>query len=163
MNAVFSIILLAVALGALGLIGCIIPVLPGTPVSWIGMLVLYLWGPHKATDPITTKTLLIWLAITILVAILTYVIPAKLTKATGGSKVAERGTFVGTIIGMFLGPWGIFIGAFLGALLAEMIFNGSAFWTSLKTATGSIIGFFCNTFMMAVASAWMLWIIIKHL
>lgn len=48
-------------------------------------------------------------------------------------------------------------------LWAEMIFDGSAFRTSLKTATGSIIGLFCNTFMMAVTSAWMLWIIIKQL
>ena len=32
-------------------------------------------------------------------------------------------------------------------LRAEIIFDGSAFRTSLKTATGSIIGFFCNTFM----------------
>ncbi|MFA7034663.1 MAG: DUF456 domain-containing protein, partial [Bacteroidales bacterium] len=110
---------IAVILGIVGIIGCLLPVLPGPPISWAALLVLYLWGK----DEMSTKFLIIWLIITIIVTILDYVVPAYFTRVTGGSKVAARGSLAGMLIGiLFFPPWGMIIGAFLGALLAEVIF-----------------------------------------
>ena len=36
--------ILAIVLGIVGIIGSVAPALPGPPVSWVGMLVLYIWG-----------------------------------------------------------------------------------------------------------------------
>ena len=36
--------ILAIVLGLVGIVGSIAPGLPGPPLSWVGLLVLYLWG-----------------------------------------------------------------------------------------------------------------------
>lgn len=79
---------LLIILGALlilgGLIGCIIPVLPGPPISYAGLLLLQL------TDnaPFSTKTLMIWLGVTIFVTVLDYIVPVWGTRKYGGTKKA---------------------------------------------------------------------------
>lgn len=151
---------IAVILGIVGIIGCLLPVLPGPPISWAALLVLYLWGK----DEMSTKFLIIWLIITIIVTILDYVVPAYFTRVTGGSKVAARGSLAGMLIGiLFFPPWGMIIGAFLGALLAEVIFNGKEFKKSIRPALGSFVGFFCGTFLKLVASGVMMFYIIKYI
>ncbi len=42
MDTIISI--LAIVAGVIGIAGSILPGLPGTPVSWIGLLILYIWG-----------------------------------------------------------------------------------------------------------------------
>ena len=44
----YVIIGLAIFLGIVGIIGCVLPVIPGPPISWAGMMILYFWG--KGTD-----------------------------------------------------------------------------------------------------------------
>ena len=39
-----AISILAIVAGIIGIVGSILPALPGPPVSWVGMLVLYIWG-----------------------------------------------------------------------------------------------------------------------
>ena len=50
------IIVLAILAGVLGIAGSILPGLPGTPISWVGMLLLYIWGSgvNAAGEPIDT-------------------------------------------------------------------------------------------------------------
>ena len=36
--------ILAITAGVIGIAGSILPGLPGTPVSWVGLLLLYIWG-----------------------------------------------------------------------------------------------------------------------
>ena len=56
------VIILAVLAGIIGIAGSILPGLPGTPVSWVGLLVLYIWGngTNAAGDPLSTKALIVW-------------------------------------------------------------------------------------------------------
>lgn len=151
--------ILAAVLGILGLLGCVVPVVPGPPLSWAGILVLYLWGPENA---FTTKFLLIWLAITVVVTVLDYVVPSYFTRVSGGSKAAGRGSLVGLFVGLiFFPPVGMIVGAFLGALLAEIFVNGKELKHSLKPALGSFAGFLCGTFMKLVTSGVMLFYIAK--
>lgn len=151
--------ILAAALGFAGLLGCLVPVLPGPPLSWLGLLVLYLWG---AGDPFSTRFLLVWLAVTVIVTVLDYVVPSYFTRVSGGSKAAGRGSLAGLFVGLiFFPPVGMIVGAFLGALLAEIFINGKDFSHSLKPALGSFAGFLCGTFMKVVASGVMLYHIFK--
>ena len=145
------IIILAVLCGVIGIAGSILPALPGPPVSWAGLLILYLWGSgtNGAGDPISTKFLLIWLVITIVVCIVDYVVPAYFTRVTGGSKAAGRGALVGLIIGT-LG----------GAFLAEYLVAQKGGWDSARSALGALLGFFFGTGIKLIASGLMMYYII---
>ena len=92
--------IIAVILGIVGLLGCILPVLPGPPLSWVGMLLIFLTG----SSGMSTGLLIAWLVVTIVVSILDYVVPSWVTRKTGGSKTAARGTLVGLFIGLIFFP-----------------------------------------------------------
>lgn len=160
--------ILAIGLGIIGLLGCILPVIPGPPISYIGLLIMYLWVntplASGAGNEISGRFMLIWLAITIVVSILDYLVPVMFTKLTGGSKEAVRGSIAGMLIGIvFFPPFGILAGAFLGALLGEMILNGKKIGASFLSALGSFLGFVFGTGMKLAASGVMLYYIIKFI
>ena len=152
--------IIAVILGIVGLVGCILPVIPGPPLSWAGLLLVFLTGP----EGMTSQFLILWLVITIVVTILDYVAPSWITKKTGGSKAAARGTLVGLVLGLiFFPPWGMIVGSFLGALIAEVVVNGSEVADSVKPAFGSFLGFLLSTGLKLTASGVMLFYIFKFL
>ena len=86
-----AIIILAILAGVIGLAGSILPGLPGTPVSWVGMLLLYIWGTgtNGAGDPMSLTTLIVWGVVVVIVSVIDYVVPMYFTKLTGGSKYAD--------------------------------------------------------------------------
>ena len=159
------IIILAVVAGIIGIAGSILPGLPGPPVSWAGLLILYIWGSgtNGAGEPISTSFLLIWLAITVVVCVIDYVVPAYFTRVTGGSQVAGRGAIVGLIVGMLVPPVGIILGTLAGAFLAEFIVSRKSGWQSTKSAVGALLGFFFGTGIKLIASGLMMYYIIVYL
>ncbi|MBR3441417.1 MAG: DUF456 domain-containing protein [Bacteroidales bacterium] len=159
------IIILAVLAGIIGIAGSILPGLPGPPISWAGLLILHIWGngTNAAGNPMTTKFLLIWLAITIVVCIIDYVVPAYFTRITGGSKAAGRGAIIGLIVGMFVPPVGIILGTLGGAFLAEFLVSRKNGWESTKSAVGALLGFFFGTGIKLIASGLMMYYIIVFL
>ncbi len=141
-------LLLGMVLCVLGIMGSFLPVLPGLPISWLGLMVFY-FIPGIETDYWFLGSTLV---VTILLYGLGYIIPAQGTKRFGGSKAGAIGTTIGLIVGLFF-PFGILIGPFLGALIGELIFNKTNSKTALKAAFGSFIGFLAGTvinFMAAV-------------
>ena len=66
-----AIIILAILAGVIGLAGSILPGLPGTPVSWVGMLLLYIWGTgtNGAGDPMSLTTLIVWGVVVVIVSV----------------------------------------------------------------------------------------------
>ena len=150
------IIILAILAGVIGIAGSILPGLPGTPFSWIGLLLLYIWGPQE----MTMSTLLIWGVVGALVTVIDYLVPMWLTKATGGSKYAERGALIGLIAGIILTPVGMIMGSFLGAFIAELQWGKKEAGDALKAAAGSFIGFMLGTGLKTIVSVLILWRII---
>ena len=70
----------AIILGVLGIVGSIVPALPGPPLSWFGLLLMFLRSHfYAAGDPFSSTALLIWLGITILVTVLDYIVPSWMT------------------------------------------------------------------------------------
>ena len=157
--------ILAVLAGIIGIAGSILPGLPGPPVSWVGLMLLYFWGngTDKAGGPMSLTFLLVWLAITIVVCIIDYVVPAYFTRVTGGSKVAGRGAIIGLIAGMFIPPVGIILGTLAGAFLAEFLVSRKSGWQSTKSAVGALLGFIFGTGIKLIASGLMLYYIIVYL
>jgi uncharacterized protein YqgC (DUF456 family) len=148
--------ILAILAGGIGILGSILPGLPGLPVSWIGLLMLYIWGPEE----MSLSTLVVWGIVTAVITVIDYWIPMYFTKKTGGSKHAERGSMIGMIVGIFLTPIGMILGAFLGALIGEMVWANKAFGPAFKVAVGSFIGFMLGTGIKVIASVILLWRII---
>ncbi|WP_405380118.1 DUF456 domain-containing protein [Maribacter sp. LLG6340-A2] len=129
----------------IGILGSFLPVLPGPPISWIGLLLLY------STSAITMNwTFLgITLAIALLVFALDYMIPAIGTKKFGGTKAGVIGTTIGLVVALIFpifGPFGIIIWPFIGALIGELL-NKADKKTATKAAFGSFLGFLTGTFM----------------
>lgn len=151
-----AIIVFAILAGIIGIAGSILPGLPGTPFSWVGLLLLYLWGPEE----VPVDTLVLWGVITVIVSIVDYLVPMWLTKATGGSKYAERGAMIGLIAGIILTPIGMILGSFLGAFIAEVEWGKKETGDALKAATGSFIGFILGTGLKTIVSAMIMWKII---
>ena len=132
-----------------GVLGSFLPVLPGPPISWVGLLLLYL---TKAV-PVSYTVLGITLVIAIVVGILDYIIPAKGTKRFGGSKYGIWGTNIGLVVGILAPiPLGFIIGPFVGAFVGELINDSTDSKKAFKAATGSFIGFLASTFMKFLVS-----------
>jgi uncharacterized protein YqgC (DUF456 family) len=133
----------------IGILGAILPVLPGPPLSWIGLLMIYL----TSIVPINYTLLGITLFIALLITILDYIIPAWGTKKFGGSKFGVYGTTLGLIIGLFIPiPFGIIIGAFFGAFIGELYNERRNTQKAIKASFGSVIGFFLSTGLKILVS-----------
>lgn len=130
----------------IGIIGSILPALPGPPISWLGILCVYL----TSWIDVNYSVLVVTGVLTLIIVVLDYVIPAKGTKYFGGSKYGIWGTNIGLIAGFFFPPFGFILGPFLGALVGELIYNSKDQKRALKAAVGSFIGFLSSIFIKLV-------------
>ena len=151
-------ILIGALLMIVGLFGSFLPVLPGVPVSWLGLLMLHL----APSIPINYWLLGITLVIAVLIYVLNLMIPAMGTKRFGGSKAGMIGATIGLIIGLIAPiPFGVLIGPFVGAFIGEIV-NKSSSRSALKAAFGSFLGFLASSFMeFVIAFAFLLLFIYK--
>ena len=151
-----TIVILALLAGVVGIAGSIIPGLPGPPVSWIGLLLLFLWGPEE----VPAKALVNWGVVMVAVSVIDYLVPMYFTKMTGGSRFAERGAMVGLILGIIFTPIGMILGSFLGAFLSELYWGGKSAGDALKAAFGSFLGFITGTGLKTIVAVLIMWKII---
>jgi uncharacterized protein YqgC (DUF456 family) len=121
----------------LGLAGSILPILPGPPLSFIGLLLLALF---KHFSPPLTPTFVIILAIvTILVIVMDYIIPLLGAKRYGASKWGVWGSVLGMVIGIFWSPFAMLVGAFIGAVVVEWL-AGKKKGEALRAGWGVVMG-----------------------
>lgn len=140
--------IIACACALFGLVGSFIPGLPGPPVSWTGLLLLYIWGGRYFGHSRAFLPMMILMGVVmVIVSVLDYVIPAKFTQKTGGSKASSWGAIIGLFIGLFFTPIGMLLGTFLGAVTAEMVCNNKPFGEALKAGLGAFLGFITSTAM----------------
>jgi len=142
-----------------GLFGSVLPIIPGPPLSWLGLLILHL---TKAVQ-MSSTLLVITGVLAIIIFIMDYMIPAMGAKKFGGSKSGMIGTTIGLIVGLLSPiPGGIIIGPFLGAFIGEML-NKNNSKTAFKAAIGSFLGFLASTFIKFIVSVIYLGIYISNL
>ena len=155
-------IIFAILFAIAGIVGSVVPGIPGPPLGWIGMLLVYFAGKvGDKPDPMTLGCLLIWLAITIIVSILDYIIPSKVTRLTGGHKAASTGALIGLFAGMFLTPVGVIAGSLIGAFLGELLVTNKGIWSAFKAGIGAFIGFMLGIGLKLCVSGVMAWLLVK--
>jgi uncharacterized protein len=151
--------ILWIVLGSLlmlaGIAGCILPFLPGPPLSFVALLLQQLREPV----PFSTKFLVWWAVIATVVTLLDYVIPVYGTKKFGGTKYGVWGSTLGLVAGLFFPPLGLIIGPFVGAFIGEMISSQNSH-VAFKAAIGSFIGFLLGTLLKLVVCLVMTWYLI---
>lgn len=128
-----------------GLIGCIVPGLPGTPIAYAGLWIA------QATERVdfSWQVLLIWGIVTIVVSVLDYVVPALGTKKFGGTRWGVWGSTIGVFIGLFFGAVGVIVGPLVGAILGELL-GGKKMAEALRAGWGSFIGLLCGTVLKLI-------------
>lgn len=142
-----------------GILGGVLPVLPGPPLSYIGLLLLHFTERYQFSE----RFLIVWAIVTVLVYALDYVIPIWGTKRYGGSKRGVWGSIIGLIAGLFFfPPFGIIIGPFVGAVLGELS-SGKDSNSALRSGFGSFVGFLTGTLLKLITSGLMTWHFFKEL
>jgi len=139
----YLLIVIAAILIILGLLGCILPILPGPPLSFAAILLGHFtrWG-HLETN------LLLWLGLAAAaVTVVDYILPIWAMKKFGGSKRGVRGATIGLIVGIFFfPPLGIILGPFIGTLIGELTSRNTMHQSNaFKSAFGSFFGFLLGT------------------
>lgn len=144
-----SVFLMVIAILCLiiGFLGCIVPALPGVPLSFVALLLLHFSG----VATFSWQFLLILGLIVVLIQVLDFLIPMWGTKYFGGGRLGSIGCIVGTFIGMFFLPFGIFIGPFVGAVIGEIL-DGKNTNEALRAGLGSFIGFVTGLFLKLIIS-----------
>lgn len=140
-----ALIIFAVLFLVAGILGCIIPAIPGVPLAYAA-----LWLLH-ATNRVqfSWQFLLIWGIVVVVIQVLDYIIPALGTKRTGGSKAGVWGSTIGLFVGLFMGPWGIIIGPFAGAVIGELL-TGKTTAEAFRSGWGSFLGLLTGTILKLI-------------
>ena len=147
---IIIVLLIAVLLSLTGIVGAIVPALPGPPLSFASLLTVYFICPGT----ISTELLIWMLVLTIIVSVLDYVAPIWLTKVGGGSKAAIWGSTLGLIAGLFFMPIGLIVGPLAGAFFGEMT-NNSSVGKATRVALMSFVSFLLTTGAKLILSALM--------
>lgn len=130
---------------AAGMVGCVVPVVPGPILSYCALLCLL--GTSHAP---TVAVLVTFGVVTIIATVLDYVVPALGAKKFNCSKLGIVGCAIGTVIGIAFFPLGLLLGPFLGAVVGELI-AGKSVVKSVWGGVGAFIGFLAGTFLKLVA------------
>lgn len=132
-----------------GLIGCILPILPGPILSYTALIFISIARKWEAFSPLF---LIITAAVAVAVTVLDYILPLIISKRKGATKAGIWGSVIGMIAGMFiLPPFGVLIGAFAGAVAGEALFNRDT-KNALRAGWGVFIGTMLGTVLKLAVS-----------
>jgi len=144
---------LAFLFSIVGIIGCIVPALPGVVLSYAGLLCAY----FTSYSHMSASAIWIWLAITVAVSVADYFLPAWMTRRFGGSRAGAIGATVGVFAGFFIfPPIGIILGPFVGAVAGELLNDRGDFPKAILVGFGSFLSFVVGTGLKVVAAVGML-------
>ena len=123
-----------------GLAGALLPMLPGPPVSYVALWMMYLYDKQC----VSSTSLWVMGILMLLLTIIDYLAPVWLTRIGGGSKQGMRGATAGLLVGLFCGPVGMIVGPFVGALLGEL-FAKTPTNQAFRVALYSFLAFILTT------------------
>jgi uncharacterized protein YqgC (DUF456 family) len=108
--------LLAVALVVGGVVGTVLPAIPGAPLVFLGLLVAA-WADHF--EKVGWFTLSVLAILTLLTFAVDFMAASLGAKRVGASWAALAGAVIGTIVGLFFSIPGLILGPFVGAVIGE--------------------------------------------
>lgn len=149
--------IVAAIFGTIGLLGVIIPVLPGTILSFGGFVCAYfIAGSH-----ISITQLIICGVISVAVIALDYLLPGYFSKMFGGTKAGITGATIGTFAGIFFGIIGIILFPAIGAIIGELIGGKTPIDKAVKVGFGSFLSFLAGSGIKLIAGGYMMYNIVK--
>jgi uncharacterized protein YqgC (DUF456 family) len=132
---------IAGALIVVGVIGIILPAVPGLPLMFAGMLLAAWAGGFSKVGAGMLITLGLLTAVSMGMDLWAAAIGAR---RVGASRLAVIGALVGTVCGLLLGPVGLLVGPFAGALLGELwhgrSLNASQVGKATRVGVGTTLG-----------------------
>ncbi|MDD4569327.1 MAG: DUF456 domain-containing protein [Tepidanaerobacteraceae bacterium] len=146
-------LILSIILFIFGLLGTILPILPGAILIYGGML---LYGVMTGFETLDANFFLLQALVLVLIFFIDFIASSVGTRHFGGSKQAIWGAVVGTFLGLiFFPPLGIVIGPFLGAVVIEIL-RGSEIKPAIRVGIGSLLGILGGTFLKLFAEILMI-------
>ncbi len=146
-------ILLAFLFLLAGVLGAFIPVMPGPPLSYAGMLLIH----FTSITAFSSRLLITFGIITLLITLADYLLPIWGTKLGRGTRHGMWGASIGLVIGIFFfPPFGVLIGPLAGAWLAEKV-NGKENREAFRSALGSFAGLLLGIVLKFTVSIAMTW------
>lgn len=157
---VYLVWVLTVVLSVIGVAGVVVPVLPGTTLIMIAMLVHKLLLPADLSWAVLGWIAVVWV-LSVVIDFLGVVLGAKLF---GGGKWGMMGAGGGAVIGMFFSLPMLILGTVLGAVAAEKLIAKKSHKASLLAGAGAAVGFIFSTigrllcaFVMIALFLWAAW------
>ena len=151
-------IVIGLVLTVVGIVGCVFPGVPGTPLNYVAVLLLH----FTSFANYSVAFLVAWALVVVAVQVLDYYVPIWGTKKMGGGKKGAWGSAIGIVVGMFLlPPWGIIIFPFVGALVGELIDDKEP-KVAAKAALGALLGFLAGTVAKLVVSIVLTYYFVKE-
>jgi len=132
-------------LALVGIIGCVVPVLPGPVFSFCAILCLV---PTAKCPP--TAQIAAFGALAATAVVLDYIVPAIGAKKFNCTRWGTAGCIIGTFAGLFFFPVGLIAGPFLGAFAGELVAGREA-GQALRGGIGALIGFLFGTLLKLCA------------
>ncbi|MDD3631607.1 MAG: DUF456 domain-containing protein [Candidatus Caldatribacteriota bacterium] len=151
-------IITGIILNILGIIGIVVPALPGIILNYLALFLLYI---SRGEEAIGLSALIMFGLLTLLVALLDYILPLAGAKKLGASRTGIIFAVIGMITGMiFFPPFGIFFGLLIGAFVGELIAGKSqsqAFKAGFVTFLGILTSMVVKLMLAVVMTVYYLW------
>jgi uncharacterized protein YqgC (DUF456 family) len=136
--------LFVIVLFAVGLIGTVLPILPGTTIILAATVIhRIMLGPEKSMG---WRTIAILAALTLISYVIDFLGSYFGAKYFDATKWGTFGAIIGALAGLFFGIIGLFVGPVIGAIVGEFIAGkkaieaGRAGWGSLLGNLAGMIG-----------------------
>jgi uncharacterized protein YqgC (DUF456 family) len=150
-----ALIIAAILLAFTGILGCIVPGLPGPPLNYVSILLVQ-W----AFSPFSSSFLIWWAVIVLLITIIDYVLPVWVSKKFGASRAGIIGSIAGMLIGMIFPPIGIIAGLIAGAVIGDLI-SGKRLNEAVYSGFGTAFGTLMSTGLKLIVSGILTWQLFK--
>jgi len=151
-------LIVGILLLLVGMLGCVLPGIPGPPLSFIGLLLIE-WKLQSSS----ATFLIIFGVLTVIVTVLDYLIPIWGAKIYGATKYGIWGSIIGMLAGTFLTPIGMMAGLLAGAIIGDM-YGGrniqDAFKSGIGTFLGTIAGMSIKLLLSVAMTFWVFYKII---
>lgn len=143
-----AVLIIGLLLNGLGILGCILPILPGPFISWLSLFLFFFLPEHE----VGTTTLVVSGILMAAVTALDYVVPIFGAKKFGSSREGVIGGMIGIVVGLFFfPPIGIILGPLIGTIAGDIIAGGTLS-KALNSGLGSLIGFIVGTSIKLIYS-----------
>lgn len=152
---------LALIVMVVGVVGCVLPGVPGTPLIFAAAVVHRLIvGPEGPQ----VWVLVVLGLLTILSLVADFLATFYGAKTLGATRLGMIGAVLGGLVGLFFGPFGILLGPFIGAFSFEFV-GGREWRDSARAGAGATLGLLvgaggklaCAVAMLLLFAADVLW------